>query len=143
MCPLPGARRFFDRAGGMSYRPGVETRRQGRRRSSLHSAVAECVLKDEVYNDRAEVVWEDDQDARSYDPEQYANAEEVLCAGIKQNGRFIASLCGIDDPSRDFVRIVEADLAAEAWPERVNAMVARSTAKRGQPVPLAARRRRR
>lgn len=139
VCPLPGARRFFDRVAGLSYRPAVESRRAGRRRTSLHLAVAECVLTDAVNKGIAEVVWEDDIDA---DPEMNEGAKEVRCASIRQGGRTVASLCSIDDPTRDYARLVEAELASEAWPTQVNPLMAKIAKRNGAPVPFGRRQRR-
>ena len=49
--------------------------------------------------------------------EEREQAHEVLCCRIIDPGnprRSLASLCGITDPDRNYGRVIEAELAAEA-----------------------------
>lgn len=130
-CPRPGAVRFFQENAGASHRIG-EDPRHGRKRSARRLAVAEC------WADRvgAEVSWE--PDIEPYDPgDTDYQAEEVYCAVLKSaNGGVLESLCGIADPDRNYRRVVEAELAFEAFYAPVQEIERRIQAGRGRPVLL-------
>jgi hypothetical protein len=139
MCPVRGAVAFFEREGGYSYDANSTARNPraaGRKRSARNLAVAECVMEREG----AEVRWVDDQDAWSSDPERYAEANEVLCADLVRNGRVVQSLCGIDDPTRAYARVVEAELASEEFAAEIAPILRQVNERRGKPVRLDGRR---
>lgn len=135
LCPVPGAVRFFMQNAGVGYRPDVEKRRHGQRRGAQQLAIAECVMEREG----AEVQWTEDQDAWSTDPERYESAKEVLCAQLVRDGRVVQSLCGIDDPTRAYARVVEAELASEEFAPQIRPIMEQVTARRGQPVRFSGR----
>ena len=99
---------FFIEHAGYSYKPGKETPAQGRRRTAISLAAAE----QRRLQRGVPVLWEPDYDS--------ARDEELFCARIPDaSGRgSLASLCGIDDPNLPYRRVVEAELAAEAFPAR-------------------------
>jgi hypothetical protein len=103
---------FFRKHAGYSYRPGKETRAQGRTRAARQLATAERVR----VTRGVPVLWEHDREP--YDPGD-TNYEpgEVFCARIPDaSGRgSLASLCGIADPDAAYRRVVEAELALEAF----------------------------
>lgn len=105
---LKKAIQFFVKHAGYSYKPGKETPAQGRRRTAISLAAAE----QRRLQRGVPVLWEPDYDD--------ARGEELFCARIPDaSGRgSLASLCGIDDPNLPYRRVVEAELAAEAFPAR-------------------------
>lgn len=106
--------KFFEQHAGYGHIPGKETPAQGRARGARSLAAAEREGKRRGWN----VEWE-------YDPLPYdmGDAEtempnEVLVAVLKdQQGNVLASVGGIGDPSRQYRRVVEAELMSEALNE--------------------------
>jgi len=83
---------------------------------------AECALnlaRAEQYareNDwQAEWVWDDDADLSWMSDAEREKPHEVYGCVLKDaNGNVLASLWGITDPDREYMRVVEAELAAES-----------------------------
>lgn len=130
-CPAKGAIQFFRRQAGYSYGRG-ESRRAGHIRNARDLAAAECVL----HASGKEVVWEQDESGLYEARKEGREPDEVLCAMLK--GDSLTSVCGIEDPSREQARVMEAELAWEAFPRRVRPLAARLAASRGKPVALGA-----
>jgi len=105
---------FFMKHAGSSYMPGKETRAQGKRRGAARLAKAEKEAAARGWT----VEWRDDE--MQYDPGDDSDymPDEVLHAVLfDEHGDNLASLGGIDDPSREYKRVVEAELALEALHE--------------------------
>jgi hypothetical protein len=85
-------------------------REQGAGKNSEELAKAEREAEERGWK----VEWEFDEDEYQMgDEEQRPN--EVLCAVLKdENGDVLESLGGIGDPSKDYARMVEAELSLEA-----------------------------
>ncbi len=114
---------FYDHAG-WSYNPNTETQEQGRERGSKELARAEQYGKDHDWT----VAWEYEPDGgdssfvQNWSEEEQAewNASEHEClyACLRDaDGVMRASLGGIFDPSQEYRRAVEAELALEALGE--------------------------
>lgn len=105
---------FFYKHGGWSWNPKKETKAQGRRRVACKMAVAERYASDHGWR----VKWE-----HSPEPYEMGDAEtempsEILDAVLfDDKGEVLGSLGSIGDPSREYGRIVEAELALEAMPD--------------------------
>lgn len=102
--------RFFRKHGGYSKGPGESTS-QAKTRSATAMARAEAEANSRGWR----VEWEGDPE--SYDPGDETDYEpkEVLGAVLRDgDGKVLASLWGIADPTRQYRRVVEAELAAEA-----------------------------
>lgn len=122
----PDERFFFDRAS-WSHREGASDleKRASRMGSARHLAAAEAWARN---RGDLEFVWEDDPDGADtlgdIDP---ATVSEILqCtlywsdpsrSRLKLTRRVLASLGGIVDPDRAYRRIIEAELALEAYNE--------------------------
>ena len=85
-------------------------REQGAGKNSEELAQAEQEAEERGWK----VEWSQDEDEYQMgDEEKMPN--EVLCATLKdKDGHVLESLGGIGDPSRDYARMVEAELALEA-----------------------------
>lgn len=110
---LKAAEEFFYENAGYGYGPG-ETPEQGRRRGAKLLAKAEAYAEQKGWK----VSWEGDDDAYS----QYKDEPEVkewLSAILRdEKGNVLGSLGSIGDPSREYGRVVEAELALEAMPKK-------------------------
>lgn len=138
VAPKRGAQAFFEQYAGFSYRPG-ETRRAGRLRSAREYALAEYVLQEE--HPEAFVAWEVDPEARAFWGEQEPEVEEYYQATLyepradpRSSDRALASLGAIGDPDANYRRVIEAELAYEAWGDRVEELVQQLQARRGRPM---------
>lgn len=101
---------FFYKHAGYSYGPG-ESPLQGRRRGAIRLAKAEA----EAARRGWRVKWEHDQEEYQMGDAETEHPSEVLTAVLYDaEGNVLGSLSGIGDPSRDYSRVVEADLALEA-----------------------------
>lgn len=128
--PKRGAMAFFQQYAGYGWTPGQETRRGGRLRSARELAVAEYVLEEE--HPDARVDWEEDPEAFSLYPEEQVDTYYIALLR-DEDGDVLASLGAIGDPDANYERVVEAELAYEAWPERVRELAARLQQRRGAP----------
>ena len=113
--------RFFYKHAGYGYNPRVETAEQGRRRGARALAAAEAYA--------TAAGWEYQWD---YDPEPCIGCDcgsadcpcssgaphEILCVLLndRDNGRTLAALGGICGATREYRRVVAAELAMEAMP---------------------------
>lgn len=111
----PAEQFFYDHAG-YGYRPTEETEEEGRVRCAQELASAEAWAQDLGLS----VEWESDPDGWDFDDEaDYVPSEvlgAVLCYGKR---RLPFSLWGIADPSREFGRVIEAELYLEARTARI------------------------
>ena len=104
------AEQFFYAYAGYGYDPTTETRVQGRRRCARALAEAEQHARRMEW--AAEWVWDD----MPWEGED--TPSEVLgCILKNQRGDVLGSLWGIGDPSPEYRRVVEAELADEARKE--------------------------
>ena len=109
---------FYDNAG-YSYDPKTETEQRGRERGACELAAAEtfateqgwsCDWEPEQENPRDVFGDPDPVNGPFYDPEN----EFFVCLLRDENGKVIESLGMIEAPSREYRRVVEAELASEA-----------------------------
>ena len=105
--------RFFEEHAASGYTPGKETKAQGRRRGAEALARAEQYALDHGWK----VEWDFDQDEYQLGDAETEMPNEVLCAILKTpDGEVLGSLGGIGDPTREYGRVIEAELALEAMP---------------------------
>ena len=112
---------FFYRHAGYSYDPKTETKAQGRKRCARALARAEAY----AYEQEWTYTWEDDS-CIGGDCGKTATCSHPCCQGTKHeckwcvledaDGKQLASLGSICEPSREYRRVVEAELALEAMP---------------------------
>jgi hypothetical protein len=96
--------KFFKEHGGGRVGHAAE--------GALHLARAEKYAEDHDWT----FEWKDDEGA---DMSGIEDAKEVLLVALKdQNGKVIGSLGGVADPSKSYARLVEAELALEAMPDK-------------------------
>lgn len=101
---LKAYRFFFESAG---YIVGH------RAECALSLARAEECARD--YEWQAEWVWDDDADLSWMTDDERQQPHEVLGCVLKDDvGNVLASLWGITDPDRAYMRVIEAELADEA-----------------------------
>lgn len=110
---------FFHEYAGWSYRPGVETPEQGRRKGAVALARAERWAADSGIT----FGWQWDHDV-AQDTEY--EVECLYAVALDTDARVLASLGGITDPTPEYRRVVEAELALEvlADPRRLHGPVA-------------------
>jgi hypothetical protein len=102
---------FFMKWAGWGYTPGKETKAQGRRRGAIALAKAEA----EAARRGWRVKWEHSQEPYEMGDAETEMPSEVLDAVLyDENGNVIGSLSQIGDPSNQYSRVVEAELALEA-----------------------------
>lgn len=118
------AKDFFYKHAGYSYDPAKETEAEGRERGAIQLAQAEQY----ALNNDWEVVWEYDQepcigcDCGDFDCPCYARREHETFAAFLTDGRgreshhILAALGSICEPSEEYRRVVNAELALEAMP---------------------------
>ena len=111
---------FFFHNAGSSYTPSKETRTQGRWRGAKALARAEQWARDT----NCEFTWEQDNepcigcDCGSADCacSSGADHETLGCVLRDSDGKILASLWSICGATREYKRVVEAELAFEAMP---------------------------
>lgn len=109
--PTAKAVAFFYKHAGSSYRPGKETKAQGKRRGAIALARAEAEASSRGWR----VEWEGDPEPYEMGDAETEEPNEVLGAVLRdEDGHNLASLWGIGDPDRNYRRVVEAELALEA-----------------------------
>lgn len=96
---------FFYEWAGWSYDPLKESPKQGRQRC------AESLASAEEWAEEAEVSFEWTHDELPWDGD-CDPPNELLCC-LATHGDETASLCGIGDPSDQYRRVVQAELALE------------------------------
>jgi hypothetical protein len=107
--PTAKAITFFAKHAGYAARSG-ESRAQAKRRAGKALARAEAEASARGWR----VEWEGDPELPDHDIADY-EPKEVLGAVLRdQHGHVLASLWGIMDPSRNYARVIEAELALEA-----------------------------
>lgn len=99
--------KFFYRNAGWSYGPN-ETSNEGRRRCAHDYEKAELWATKNGYR----FDWQDDPDC-SGDGDDTPE-ERKACIMTDEDGQVVASLWGIGDPSGEYMRVIEAELAVEA-----------------------------
>ena len=107
---------FFLEHGGYSYKPDVETADEGRARCAETNARAEAYAAANGW----EFTWEDDWSVgdhfREYG-EAYADGGPQTCEACvlrDADGTVLESLYCIDDASREYRRVIQAELASSA-----------------------------
>jgi len=111
-------KQFFKDYAGFSYRPGVETKAQGREKYARKLAAAERKARDAGFSFH----WEIDQDIDSSEFIDESPAWNTWnCTMRDCQGKVRGSLCGVDfgaDGSpwgSTYRRVVEAELACEVF----------------------------
>jgi hypothetical protein len=122
--------RFFYDQAGYSYDPKTETEKTGRERGAKHLAQAETYAREQGWYFQ----WEHEQERpenvlgkrctkrKCNDPKcpnvHYGANSEWLCCILfdEPEGKVLSSLGMIEEPSREYRRVVEAELAWEAMP---------------------------
>ena len=114
--PKQAAYLFFLRNAGYSYDPKTETKQAGRASCARKLAKAERDARALGYT----FDWEDDWSLgcthEKYYGEAYANGEPATCESCIMRdpaGAVVQSLGCIDDATREYRRVVEAELALE------------------------------
>jgi len=106
------AKQFFFEHAGLSYDPKSETQRQGRLRCARRLATAEEFAKKHGWT--AEWVADTEADPTDWDGEGPMGEEAFVCMLRNENGQVLATLGGTWDPTAEYQRVVEAELALEA-----------------------------
>jgi hypothetical protein len=105
---------FFYKHAGWGYMPGKETKAQGRRRGAILLARAEK----EAQRRGWKVKWMDSETPYEMMDAEDEMPKEVLDAVLYDSGgKVLGGLGQIGDPSREYGRVVEAELALEALHE--------------------------
>ena len=99
---------FFYAHAGYNYDPKTETRGQGHRRCAR--ALAEA----EEHARRMGWVAEWVRDEEPWEGDGEAPSEVLGCILKNQRGEVLDALWSIGDPTREYRRVVEAELAEEA-----------------------------
>lgn len=108
---LGAAVKFFEEWAGIGYDPKKETKAQGKRRGAIDLARAESIAASRGWRAK----WEHSQEPYEMGDAETDMPSEVLdCLLYDENGSVIGSLGQIGDPSRQYARVVEAELASEA-----------------------------
>jgi hypothetical protein len=113
--PKQAAYLFFLRNAGYSYDPKTQTKQQGRAAGARRLAKAERDARALGYT----FEWEDDWTIGDHFKEYgecYANGEPETCESCVMRdsaGKVVQSLGCIDDATREYRRVVEAELALE------------------------------
>jgi hypothetical protein len=116
LTPSQRAYWFFYKHAGFSYQPDTETRRAGRARCA--AALARAERDGSALGFTFE--WFDDWTVGDHEKEfgaVYANGGPATCESCvcyNGEGEVVASLHCIDDATREYRRVVEAELASEA-----------------------------
>lgn len=96
---------FFYEHAGYNYQPAAETETQGRARCAADLAIAEDWAADEDCREE----WVPDEDGGYHDEEP---AEEYWGCVVTHPDGESESLWGIGDPSREYRRVVGAEMAS-------------------------------
>lgn len=110
------AERFFYEQAGYAYDPKTETPEQGRLNGARELARAERYAKDAGWHAEwtHDPTWNGETLCSHVGAEKCTPREVLDCVLYDARGVTIASLGAIGDPSRDYARVVEAELASEA-----------------------------
>ena len=104
---------FFLKNGACSYNPSIEAKRQGYARMARLLAKAERDARALGYT----FEWQDDWSVRDHVKEFDCYTEQPstceTCLMLDSNGKVVQSLGCIDDATREYRRVVEAELALE------------------------------
>jgi hypothetical protein len=101
---------FFMKHAGYARKPG-ESVAQAMRHTATRLAKAEQYAIDHGWS----VEWQNDPESYQMGDAEDTPPNEVLWAALRdEDGNVLASLGGIGDPSREYGRVVEAELALEA-----------------------------
>lgn len=113
--PKQQAYLFFLRNAGYSYDPKTQTKQQGRAAAARKLAKAERDARALGYSFEWRDDWAVGDHAKEYG-EAYANGGPETCESclmLNSTGEVMQSLGCIDDATRDYRRVVEAELALE------------------------------
>lgn len=103
---------FFLKHAGYSYDPKTETPAQGRINTAKRLAMAERYAQDHDWS----YTWEPDNDGYHSYLEAGQTVETCeFCVLTDDSGDVLASLGCIDDADDNYRRVVEAELALEAY----------------------------
>jgi len=119
---------FYDHAP-FSFNRAKETQLEGRMRCANELMMAEEYAKESDW----EYDWDIDPDAEPVDPADKDEAGEALyCRLVNRHGLVLESLYGIWEPTKEYRRVVEAELALEAMARELG--MARPCGQCGRPV---------
>lgn len=103
--------KFFREHAGYGYDPTTETPEQGRDRGARKLAAAERYAFENEWTHE----WRIDESGCNCDTDTPCEKTSV-CVLYDTNANIIASLSGICDPTAEYRRVIEAELAMEAMP---------------------------
>lgn len=112
--PKQAAFYFFLKYGACSYTPGKETKRQGYARQARELAKAERDARALGYTFEWQYDWSIGDHQKEFDCYEDGGPETCeSCLMRDANGKVVQSLHCIDDATREYRRVIEAELALE------------------------------
>ena len=112
------AEKFFYTHAGFSYDPKTEPAAQGKRRCALELAEAEAYMQDMGWFCEWSDDWSVGDHTKEYDCYSEGGPNTCESCVLKDaDGHILASLGCIDDASTAYRRVIEAELADEAYYE--------------------------
>jgi len=106
--------KFFYANAGTSYNPATETKAQGKARGARRLAKAERLARQLGYTFRWGDDWTCGDHTKEYDCYEDGSPETCeYCQMLDPAGKVVQSLGCIDDATREYRRVVEAELALE------------------------------
>ena len=114
--PKQAAYLFFLRNAGFSYNPETQTKQHGRSETARRLAKAERDAKALGYTFDWQEDWQVGSHVKEYGEESYPHEPETceFCLMLDADGKVVQSLGCIDDATREYRRVVEAQLALSA-----------------------------
>lgn len=104
---------FFYRNAGFSYNPETQTLRQGKAETARRLAKAECEARSEGYTFSWTNDWSVGSHVQEFDCYDHEPDSCELCTMYDSTGEIVQVLGCIDDATREYRRVVEAELALE------------------------------
>ena len=112
--PKQQAYLFFLRNAGCSYNPNTETKQQGMARGARRLAKAERDARALGYTFEWNDDWSIGDHSKEFDCYEDGGPDTCeYCLMRDENGKVVQSLHCIDDATREYRRVVEAELALE------------------------------
>ena len=114
---MTAAERFFWLHAGFSYDSQTETKAQGKRRCAIEMAEAEAYAQDAGWTFEWQDDWSIGDHSRAFDCYKQGEGPETCetCLLTDEDNRVLASLGCIDDATPEYRRVIEAELADEAY----------------------------
>ena len=105
---------FFLKHGACSYTPAKETKRQGYARQARELARTERDARALGYTFEWQDDWSIGDHSKEFDCYEAGGPETCeSCIMRDSDGKFVQSLSCIDDATREYRRVIEAELALE------------------------------